>query len=83
MVIGVEPTYRERTSVLLIRVWIAGDVNDREQLVIRLAARTDVESGEQESALFGDVAGARGWIERWLSDVVTGFQQAQGGVPDG
>jgi len=76
MVIGVEPTYRERTSALLIRVWIAGGRDDGGQVVIRAAARTDVESGEQQSALFGDVPSACRWIEQWLSDVVTGFQQA-------
>jgi hypothetical protein len=76
MVIGVEPTYRERTSALLVRVWLTGGRDDGGQVVIRTAARADVESGEQQSALFGDVASACGWIEQWLSDVVTGFQQA-------
>lgn len=70
-----EPTDRERTSALLMRVWLSGGRDDGVQAVIRVAARTDVESGEQQSALFGDVASACGWIEQWLSDVVTGFQQ--------
>jgi len=72
MVIGVEPTYKERTSVLLIRVWIGGHKNDGDQVVIRVAGRADVKSTEQVSALFGDVASARNWIGQWLSEVVSG-----------
>lgn len=76
MVIGVEPTHRERTSALLIRVWLTAGQGEGGQVVIRAAARADVESGEQQGALFGDIASACRWIEQWLSDVVTGFEQA-------
>jgi hypothetical protein len=75
MVSGVEPTRKERTSVLLIRVWIEGDPAAGQQVVIRIAARTDVESGPQQSVVFGDVASASSWIGQWLSDAVTGSQQ--------
>ena len=71
MVSGVEPTHSERTSALLIRLWIEDDRSGGERVVIRIAARADVESGEQESAVFSDVVAAGAWVERWLSAAVT------------
>jgi hypothetical protein len=71
MVIGVDPTHKERTGALLIRVWREGDPESGQQVLIRIAARADLESGEQQSAVFCDAASAHDWIGRWLSDVVT------------
>lgn len=68
-------THKERASALLIRVWMEGDPNEGERVVIRIVARANVESGEQQSALLGDVASARIWVGQWLSDVIAGFQE--------
>lgn len=75
-----ETSPRGRTSALLIRVWTEGGRGGGEQVIIRIAARADVESGEQQTAVFSDVASAGDWIGRWLSEIVTGFPDLAGRV---
>ena len=63
-------SYEERVGALLIRVRVSSDLN-QDTLMIRIASRADVETDQQESAMFTTEREAIAWIRRWLRGVAT------------
>jgi hypothetical protein len=67
----VEPSFGERTGVLVVRIWIEAPFSPGESLRARITFRHDLDTGKTDTAAAASVDQVveivRAWLERFVA----------------